>query len=144
MLDKRTTYDWPDDGAHGKYELIDALEASALAEGNEIAEDDEIGGVDASTTDALDRTTGKQSDVGLGEAADDGANGEEQDGGEEKSTASEDVGEGGNEWLEDGAGEEVRGCNPKGCGCVCVKVFCNSLQEEGQIEQASSRSKEGD
>lgn len=68
----------------------------------------------------------------MGDAADNGTDGEEEDAWYEEFAAAEDVGQGSDEWLEDCVGEEVGCTRPEGVGCRAIEVDGESRENRDE------------
>jgi len=95
------------DGPNGPRQLRIAVVFRPLAQRDDVREDHKDHSNNAAAADALHGAAGEQLGEVLRDAADDRAEGEERQRGEQQLAPAEDVGEGGDGGLEGGAREQV-------------------------------------
>ena len=127
MLNQEPANERTGDGTNSPRNLVDAHVDGPLAEGNNVGYDDQAQGHQPPTSDTLNRAPGEQLIEVLREAAEQRADGEEAERDEVQQAATEAVGEGDEEGLEDGLGEEVSCSGPEGVGCVAMEVGGDGL-----------------
>lgn len=99
----------------------------ALAQRDQVGDDDLGQRDDAATADALDGPADEDHGEVVCDAGNNGANREEDEGDEDERLAAENVGKGGKVGLKDGGGEEEGGAGPEGLDCTAMQLLRDDL-----------------